>query len=115
MADDKFTRRTLFPRLGAGLAGLWACLRGRAPAATTPPPPAPAAVPASQETVVTTYSSYDCSPATFVSTTFYDGHGRVVEQRSGSHPQDSLALLPPRRWQRRGSQPGDPATPPDDA
>jgi hypothetical protein len=36
----KFSRRHLFARLGAGLAGLWACLRGSAPAATKPLAPA---------------------------------------------------------------------------
>jgi hypothetical protein len=91
----KFTRRHLFARLGAGLAGLWSCLRGRAPAAANPP--APPVVPSPQETI--RWISYDCSPATFVSTTTYDCHGRVIAVRYGSAPQPRVSSLPP--WARK--------------
>jgi hypothetical protein len=54
---DKLTRRHLFARLGALLAGLWACRPGRAPAAPAPVPPAAAHSP--EGTTVTT-CTYDC-------------------------------------------------------
>jgi hypothetical protein len=93
--EGKFTRRHLFARLGALLAGLWACRRAPAVVARA----TPAVLPSPQRTIVST-----CS---------YDSCGRLIEERHG-RPPSRLSTLPPWPRKRRGSKQGNADISPDD-
>jgi hypothetical protein len=107
--EGKFTRRHLFARLGALLAGLWACRR--APATTARA--TPAVLPSPQRTIVST-CSYDSSQDAIVSTSTYDWCGRLIEERHGSPPPSRLSTLPPWPRKRHGRKQGNADISPDD-
>jgi hypothetical protein len=79
----KFTRRLLFARPGACLAGLWACRRGSAPAAT--------------RRIATI--AYRSPQATTLSLCTYDYCGRPIEQRHCRPLHSGVSSLPP--WPRK--------------
>jgi hypothetical protein len=110
----KFSRRHLFARLGAGLAGLWACLRGSAPAATKPLAPAVVPPPPPEEMIVST-DSFCSSEETLVSIYTYDGAGRVIAARHPSTQPSRLSSLPPGHRKRPRRKEGDADLPPDEA